>query len=213
LNSAVPKPLIEIFGKPICAYTIEAFEQSPMIDSIIIVGHHEQLAKLKRIVKRYGYQKVIKIIVGGETRRESVANGLTALDEDTEVVIIHDGVRPLVTPEIIAEAIGQCREWDAVVVAVPIKPTIKKVNSKDLCVEETLNRDELWEIQTPQVFKKDILTKAHRQNTNDNPTDDAAMVEQLGVKVKIVPGNYKNIKITTQEDLIVAESFLKGVSY
>jgi 2-C-methyl-D-erythritol 4-phosphate cytidylyltransferase len=212
LNSAIPKPIVEIHGKPVCAYTLEAFEKSPAIDSIILVGHSDLLPQLREIVARYRFQKVVKVVAGGETRRESVFNGMAVLDKDTDVVMVHDGARPLICQEIIEEAAGLCGEWKAVIVAVPVKSTIKRVNRKDLCVEETLKRDELWEVQTPQVFQRGILEKAHAQDADRNPTDDAVMVERLGVKVKIVRGNYKNIKITTQEDLVVAECFLKGVS-
>jgi len=212
LHSNVPKPMVEILGKPVCAHTLEAFEQCPGIDSVIVVGHREQLDQLRGIVELYRFRKVVKIIAGGEKRCESVAHGLAALDHDTGIVVVHDGARPLVSRKVIEATVKLCGEWEAVVAAVPVKQTIKKVNGQDLCVQQTLNRNELWEVQTPQAFKRDILAKAHAENTQDNPTDDAVMVERLGVRVKIVEGEYKNIKITTREDLIVAEHFLKGVS-
>ena len=202
--------MVELFGKPICAHTIEAFERCPAIDSVIVVGHHGQLDRLREIVERYRFQKVIQIVAGGEKRHESVANGIKVLDGDTRIVVVHDGARPLVSRTLIEEAVKLCATWDAVVAAVPVKQTVKKVNGRSLCVEQTLDREGLWEAQTPQVFKKDILVKAHAKNTKDNPTDDAVMVERLGVEVKIIEGDYRNIKITTQEDLVIAESFLKG---
>lgn len=208
LKSDRPKPLVELGGKPLCVYALEAFEKSPIIDSIILVGHRDRLAELEDIVKQYHLKKVAKIVAGGEKRHESVGNGLAVLDGDTDVVMVHDGARPLVSLQMIKGAAELCRDWDAVVVAVPVKPTIKKVNKEDLCVEETLDRDNLWEIQTPQAFKKDILLRAHAENSDHSPTDDAMMVEQLGIKVKIFPGDYRNIKITTTEDLTVAEAFL-----
>ena len=206
----LPKPLIELCGKPLCVYALAIFEKSPVIDSVILVGQKERLSQLKDIVSQYGLKKVVQVIAGGETRRESVANGLDAIDDDTDVVLIHDGVRPLISLKVIEGAVALCDQWDAVVAAVPVKPTIKKVNKESLFVEETLDREELWEIQTPQVFKKDILFKAHQQNKERDPTDDAVMVEQLGVKVKVSPGDYKNVKITTLEDLAIAETFLKS---
>jgi 2-C-methyl-D-erythritol 4-phosphate cytidylyltransferase len=210
LNADVPKPMVDLLGKPICAHTIEAFERCPQIDSIIVVGHSKQLDRLQEIVERYRFQKVVKIVAGGEKRHESVANGIAALDRDTQIVVVHDGARPLVSRRLIEEAVKLCGTWDAVVAAVPVKQTVKQVDSRSLCVERTLDRSGLWEAQTPQVFKKSILEKAHAGNTQDNPTDDAVMVERLGVKVKIIEGDYRNIKITTREDLIVAEGFLKG---
>jgi len=205
----LPKPLAELCGKPLCVYALTIFEKSPVIDSVILVGHTERLSQLKDIVGQYGLKKIAHVIAGGETRRESVANGLAAIDDDTDVVLIHDGVRPLVSLKVIEGAVALCDQWDAVVTAVPVKPTIKKVNKESLFVEETLDREELWEIQTPQVFKKELLLKAHQQNKECDPTDDAVMVEQLGVKVKVFPGDYKNVKITTQEDMVIAETFLK----
>jgi len=212
LRSDVPKPIVEINGKPICAHAIEAFERSAVIDSIVVVGHKDQLSQIRDIVDRYRFRKVIKVVTGGATRRESVANGIAALDGDTDVVVVHDGARPLVSAKVIEDAVRLCAQWDAVVTAVPVKPTIKRVTGGDMCVTQTLNRDELWEAQTPQVFKKDILAKAHAQYPHANPSDDAVMVEALGVKVRIVQGDYANIKITTREDLAAAESLRKEVS-
>lgn len=204
------KPLAELRGKPICVHTLEAFEKSPAVDSVILVGQKERLSQLEGFVGQYGLQKVTQVIAGGETRRESVSIGLSVLDNDTDIVLVHDGVRPLVSLKMIEDAVALCGKWEAGTAAVPIKPTIKKVNKKSLFVEETLNREELWEVQTPQVFRKDILLKAHKQNADSHSTDDAAMVEQLGVKVKVFPGDYRNIKITTQEDLLIAEVFLRS---
>lgn len=205
----LPKPLVELCGKPLCVYALEIFEKSPAVDSVILVGQKERLSQLKNIVSQYGLKKIVQVVAGGETRRESVACGLAVIDDDTDVVLVHDGVRPLVSLKVIEDAVAFCSKWDAVVTAVAVKPTIKRVNKESLLVEETLDRGELWEIQTPQAFKKNILLKAHQQNKDSNPTDDAVMVEQLGVKVKVSPGDYKNIKITTQEDLAIAETFLK----
>lgn len=207
LKASLPKPLVELCGKPLCVHTLEVFERSFVIDSVVLVGHAENLFDLGNIVKQYRLKKVTKIVAGGETRCESVANGLAVLDEDADMVVVHDGARPLVSPETISDAVGLCQDLQAVVVAVPVKSTIKKINKKDLLVEETLNREGLWEIQTPQVFKKDILVRAHEQKKENVPTDDAMMVEQLGVRVKVLLGDYKNIKITTPEDLTIAEAF------
>ena len=209
-KAELPKELVELWGKPLWVYGLEVSEKSRVIDSIILVGHKERLAELENIVNRYGLKKVTKVVTGGETRRESVSCGLAALDGDTDIVLVHDGVRPLVSPEVVEGAVALCGQWDAVVAAVPVKSTIKKVDTENLFVEETLDRDKLWEIQTPQVFKKDVLIKVHKDSKDDNPSDDAVMAEQLGIKVKIFPGDYANIKVTTQEDLLVAETFLQS---
>jgi len=207
LETGLPKPLVELCGKPLCVHTLEVFQRSPVIDSVVLVGHVDHLFDLGNIVKQYQLRKVTKIVAGGKTRCESVANGLAVLDKDTDIVVVHDGARPLVSLKTISDAVELCRDSEAVVVAVPVKSTIKKVDKKNLLVEETLNREDLWEIQTPQVFKKDVLIKAHEQKKEDVPTDDAMMVEQLGIRVKVLSGDYKNIKITTQEDLTIAEAF------
>ena len=208
LKTDLPKPLVLLNDKPLFIHTLEAFEQSHLIDSIILVAHEEYTGEFERIIKQFRLQKINKIVVGGQDRCESVYKGLCVTDQDTEVVVIHDGARPLVNVQILDEAIKLCGDHQAVVVAVPVKQTIKRVDQKVLFVDETLNRDELWEIQTPQVFKKDILIKAHQQRKESNPTDDAHLVEKLGIKVKVLKGDYKNIKITTREDLSVAKALL-----
>lgn len=207
LKAGRPKPFVPLRGKPLCAHALEAFERSTVIDGIVLVGHADHLAELKDIVKQYQFTKVTKIVAGGKTRRESVSNGLAALDRDTDIVVVHDGARPFVSLKTISDAVALCGDFQAVVVAVPVTSTIKKVNETDLLVEETLNREDLWEVQTPQVFKRDILVQAHGQRTGDAPTDDAMMVERLGVRVKVLLGDTTNIKITTPEDLTVAEAY------
>ncbi len=205
-----PKALVRLQGQPIVVHTLKIFEKSSWIDGIILVAPRKYLPAFREIVYRYHFHKVKKVIAGGHTRSKSVKNGLKAIDADTDLIVVHDGVRPLLSQEILAKAIKLGKRFGAVVTAVPVKSTIKKVNKKMRVVQETLNRDELWEIQTPQVFKKGILVKAYNTVKNLNPTDDAMLVEQLGVKVKVLEGDYKNIKITTPEDLRIAEIFLKG---
>ncbi len=206
-KSTLPKPLVSLGGKPIFIHALEALEQSIAIDSVILVAPESHLKEFEKVLKQYDLHRSTKVVAGGKTRFESVSNGLKALDKDTEIVLVHDGARPLVTTKIIDEAINLCHNEPAVIVAVPVKPTIKRVNIK-LEVKETLRRDELWEVQTPQVFKKDILLKAHEEGRGLDVTDDAALVERLGIKVKVVMGDYRNIKITTKEDLVIAEALL-----
>ena len=204
--SYVPKPLLLLKKKPIFVYALETFQKSSLIDSIVLVVPKVYLSEYEKIVKKSKLKKVSQIIAGGATRAESVFNGVKATDEETKIVLIHDGVRPFVTAQMIRESIAACRQHGSAVVAVPVKPTIKKVDPKEHVVEQTLNRDDLWEIQTPQVFKKDILLQAYRKFPDFHVTDEAYLVERLGVKVKVVLGSYKNIKITTPEDLVVAEA-------
>ncbi len=202
------KPLILLKGKPLLVYSLEVFAACPLVESIIVVVGENNLEEFKKVIAQYGFQKVSAVVVGGATRCESVSNGLNVLDEDTELVVIHDGARPLISPGVLKKAIVLCHNESAVIAAVPVKPTIKRVNPEDLSVEATLDRSLLWEAQTPQVFKKDILLKAHKEVNDKQATDDASLLERLGEKIKIVEGEYRNIKITTSEDLIIAESFL-----
>ena len=207
-QSSVPKPLVLLKGKPIIVHTLQAFERSLSVSSVIVVVPKDLITQYNQYVKRFRLKKVARVVAGGKSRGESVYNGLQCVDKATDIVVVHDGVRPLVETHMIDEAVKQCRKQDAVVVAVPVKPTIKQVDPKSLYVKATLDRTTLWEIQTPQVFKANTLKRAYA-NANREATDDAALVEALGVKVKILKGDYRNIKITTTEDLSVAETFLK----
>ncbi len=219
LKTDRPKPLVSVGGRPLFTYSVEVFEKSSIIDGIILVVPADYVQDFEDAVKPCGFKKLKKIVVGGRTRCDSVFNGLQALDAKTEIVVVHDGARPLIRLQIVDEAIRQGKTHGAAVVGVPVKPTIKRINRQGMFVKKTLDRDELWEIQTPQVFRKDILWKAYAQRgserkeslrSEDDPTDDAGLVERLGLQVKVVRGDYENIKITTSEDLIVAEAFLNA---
>jgi len=203
------KPLVLLKEKPIFVHTLEAFENCDCVQSVILVVHKEQLGEFEKVVLKYRLSKVAKIVAGGKTRCESVSNAINILDKDTDIVLVHDGVRPVVSKKIIEDSINSCVSNDAVVVAVPVKPTIKKVDAKELVVKSTLNRDELWEIQTPQVFKKSILIDAYQKRSDDLASDDASLVEALGVTVGVVQGDYRNIKITTDEDLYYAQMLIE----
>jgi 2-C-methyl-D-erythritol 4-phosphate cytidylyltransferase len=165
---------------------------------------------LKEIVERYGYRKVSQIIPGGKRRQESVKNGIDALPEGTEIAVIHDGVRPFVTREMIEDSIRSAERFGAVVMAMPMKETIKMANP-DGTILKTLDRETLWQIQTPQTFQANVIREAHQKASEEGftGTDDASLVERLGMKVHILPGSYTNIKITTPEDLILANLFLQ----
>ena len=208
LDAGEFKPLVELESKPLFIYVLEALEQSPCITNSLVVCHPERVDAFVDVIDKYGFTKVAGIVPGGLTRRESVYHGLEALDADTELVLIHDGARPLITPDIIEKTIAACENEEAVTVGVPIVPTIKRVNESDQYVIETLNRDELWEVQTPQVFKRNIILRAHEQVNQCKVTDDASLVESLGIKVKMIRGAYSNVKITTKEDLVIAKQLL-----
>lgn len=205
------KQYIMLRNKPIIAHTLEKFQNSKWIDEIIlVVGEDEIKFAKENIVDKYFFTKIKKIIAGGKERQDSVYNGLLAAGENCDIVLVHDGVRPFIEEEILKKSIEIARNMGAVVVAVPVKDTIKKVN-KQMEVIDTLKREELWAIQTPQTFQYKLLKRAHElaRSEGNVVTDDAMMVEGLGNVVQVLQGNYENIKITTPEDLIMAEIILK----
>lgn len=211
MNAKINKPFIPIFGKPILAYTVEKFEKCKFIEKIyLIVNQEERDFCSKDIILKYNFSKVQELIEGGETRQDSVYNGLKVLGPDTDIVVIHDGARPLVEGAIIQESIEAAQEYGAAIAAIPLKDTIKK-SRKDFFINETLNREEIWRAQTPQTFRYDIILSAYHQAYKDKffTTDDAAIVERYGHKVKMIIGSEENIKITTPFDIIIAENFLK----
>jgi 2-C-methyl-D-erythritol 4-phosphate cytidylyltransferase len=198
-------------GKPILAHTLDKFETSPLVRSIrLVVGQEDMDYCLKEIIEKYKCQKVSQIVPGGKRRQESVKNGIDSLPRDTDIVVIHDGVRPFVTQAMIEDSIHSAVRYGAVVLAMPVKETIK-VSHPDGTVLKTLDRESLWQIQTPQTFQVNVIKEAYSRATEDGfiGTDDASLVERLGGKVHILPGSYTNIKITTLEDLLLANLFLK----
>ena len=198
-------------GKPILAHTLDKFEACPLIRSILlVVGQEDMDYCLKEVVEKFEFKKVSQIVPGGKRRQESVKNGIDALSKNVEVVAIHDGVRPFVTNAMIEDSIQFAVRYGAVVLAMPVKETIKMSNP-DGTVLKTLDRESLWQIQTPQTFQVNIIKEAYYRATKDGfvGTDDASLVEHLGVTVHILPGSYTNIKITTPEDLLLAKLFLK----
>jgi len=197
--------------KPILAHTLDKFETCSLIRSVhLVVGQEDMDYCLKEIVEKYAFQKVSKIVPGGKRRQESVRNGIESLPRDTDIVAIHDGVRPLVTQAMIEDSIHSAARYGAVVFGMPVKETIKMSNP-DGTILKTLDRESLWQIQTPQTFQADVIREAHAQATENGfvGTDDATLVERLGVKVYILPGSYTNMKITTPEDLVLANLFLE----
>ena len=211
MNSRISKSFIPVSGKPILAYTIDIFEKCKSIDKIyLIVSPEEKEICHKNVILRYKFSKVQELVDGGDTRQDSIYNGLKALDKDTDIIVIHDGVRPLVEETIIQDSIEEAQKYGAAIAAIPIKDTVKK-SDNNFYISKTLNREEIWRAQTPQTFKYDIILPAYHQAYKDKylATDDAAIVEKYGHKVKLIIGPEENIKITTPFDLIVAEVFLK----
>ena len=204
LKAAASKPLVLIKGTPLLIYSLKAFEQCSLIHSVIVVAPKKNIKEFQKVIKDFKIKKVACCVAGGKRRCDSVLNGLRRLDKDTDFVVIHDGARPFLTVELLKRCITAAQRHKAVVAAVPMKPTVKRV-TKSFVIKETLNRDELWEIQTPQVFAKEIIVKAYKHLGASAPTDDAQLVENMGVETRVVEGSYQNIKITTKEDLGFAE--------
>ena len=212
MGTTVQKQYLEIQGKPVLYYSLNAFQQSQIIEDIVlVVGEGQKEYCQTEFVDKYGFSKVSQIVSGGSERYFSVWNGLQVVN-DSEYVYIHDGARPFVTDEIIERAFESVQSEKACVVGMPVKDTIKIADDMGYA-EYTPNRSLVWMVQTPQVFEASLIKEAYAKLMGlDNVpvTDDAMVVEQmLGKKVKLVEGSYENIKITTPEDLGVAESFLR----
>jgi len=209
MNSSISKQFLNIKGRPILYYTLKKFERIDKIKSIIlVVGADDIDFTREEIVKRYKFKK-IKIVQGGKERQDSVYNGLRELSPQTDIVVIHDGVRPFVPVTIIEKSIAAAAKYKAVGVAVPVKDTIKVVDINNTIIT-TPDRKTLWAMQTPQSFTYDVIMRAYEKAMDDDfyGTDDTVLVERLGLPVKIIEGAYENIKITTPENIIFAEAFI-----
>ena len=203
----VEKIFATIDGRTLLSYSIEEFQKSPIISCIVLVLAKDKIKIGIDLVKKHNWSKVIAVCAGGARRQDSVSNGLKQLD-GVKWVLIHDGARPCITQDIIERGLEAARECGAAIPAMPAADTIKVV-SPNSYVKDTPPRANLWAVQTPQVFRFDIISEAHRK-ANDNVTDDASMVESLGYKVKVFKGSYTNIKVTTPEDLILAEAIIRS---
>lgn len=202
------KPFANLNRRPLLLYALKSLQSSPLIRNIVLVIDKRLLNGARRLVKRYSITKVKHIVEGGKTRSESVKKGLRCVDKDVYLVLIHDGVRPFLGKEVIKKTIAAASKFGASVSAVPVKATIK-VSRKNSFVRYTPNRNSLWEVQTPQVFKRELIENAYKnRKRNKSFTDDAALIENSGKRVKIVKGEYSNIKITTTEDIKIAEALL-----
>jgi 2-C-methyl-D-erythritol 4-phosphate cytidylyltransferase len=203
------KQFIQIVGKPLLLHTLLAFEQALTIDGMIIVTNEQQITLCQDLIKEAGLTRVQAVIAGGERRQDSVRNGLEACPGNTTVCVVHDGARPLVTPDLIDKAVEALEDYDGIVPGLPAKDTLKQVIKGQIKV--TLDRSIIWQIQTPQVFPYSVLIKAYEKASQDEfyGTDDAVLVERIGGKVKVIPGSEENIKVTTLTDLSLAEFLLE----
>ena len=211
MESSVHKQYLLLHEKPVLYYALKAFEESPVQEIVLVVGKGEIEYCQKEIVEKYGFQKISYIIEGGAERYHSVYCGLKAI-KGADYVLIHDGARPFITEEILERGMFGVQETGACVVGMPSKDTVKVADEADF-VSETPDRKRVWTVQTPQIFSYDLIRGAYesiRKKDMTGVTDDAMVVEQeTGTKILLVEGSYQNIKITTPEDLAIAEAFLR----
>jgi 2-C-methyl-D-erythritol 4-phosphate cytidylyltransferase len=214
MGGGLNKQYLLLDGKPILAHTLQLFQDAEFIDEIYPISPAGEIDYCRReVVERYHLTKVRGIVTGGAERQESVLNGLRYLDgcDPDDIIVIHDGVRPLVPPAVVRRSVEIALAHDSAVVAVPVKETVKVV--RDGYAVETPPRETLWLAQTPQTFRYGVIRSAHEVAAAESflGTDDASLLERLGDRVHLVIGDYGNIKITTPEDLELAETLLRKV--
>jgi 2-C-methyl-D-erythritol 4-phosphate cytidylyltransferase len=210
MGAEKPKAFLPLGDRPIWVHTLQKFEDCPQVDEVLALFPPGEVDRAGETVRSFGLTKVIHILPGGEERQDSVYRGLQALRGKADWVIIHDGVRPFVPLELIQQVLSETRRWKAVVVALPADETVKEVSPENEVVR-TVDRRRLWRIQTPQSFEYPLILRAHEEARREGfwGTDDASLVERLGIPVKILHGSRFNFKITTPEDLALAEALLK----
>lgn len=210
MGAAVNKQYLTLADRPILAHTLAVFDHHPLIDRILVVSPAAEIDFCRaEVVERYAFRKVERIVAGGAERQDSVANGLaSAAPEDDDIVLVHDGVRPLFPAGLIAAVVATAKRVGGCVVGLPVKETVKVVAGGRIV--STPERGSLWLAQTPQAFPAAVLRRAYAEAAQDGfrGTDDASLVERLGLPVAMLPGSERNIKITTPEDLVLARAFL-----
>lgn len=207
----IPKTYLTFDSVPIIVHTLRIFQNSDLIDDVyLVIQENDKEYATHEIVEKYALTKVREIIAGGKERQDSVRNAISCLTAEHELVVIHDGVRPLLEKEMLEKTIQIAIKEGAAITGVPVKDTVKSLNKSGM-IKKTVDRKNLFLIQTPQVFKKEIILKAYAVAYQEQyyGTDDSSLVERLGIPIKLVEGSYENIKITTPEDLLLAELIAK----
>ena len=210
IGASVPKQFLEIQGKPLLHHTLTVFASCKLIDYVVLVMPRTDVDEIgKDWLNKYAI--VREVVVGGEQRQDSVYNGFNSLEEGTDIVVVHDGVRPFTTPQMITATVEAAQQHGAAITAIPVSDTVKQ--AADGFVKQTVSRDGLWRVQTPQAFQCGLLQQAFKKAKKDSyyGTDEGSLVEYLGERVKIVPGSELNIKITRKEDLVLGESLLSRI--
>lgn len=206
MGTDMKKQYLPLAGAPILVRTLQTLAACPSIDRILIVAAEEDLDYVHELVREHRVEKISRIVPGGQERQDSVLYGIKAVHPETEYIAVHDAARPLVTIDEVEAVIETAKQRGAGTLGVPVKDTIKRVERGQ--VRETLPREQLWAVHTPQAFQREVLEEAHRRSQLEGGfgTDDASLVEWAGYPVRMVQGSYENLKITTPEDLIIAET-------
>lgn len=210
MDDGIDKLAVELNGKPLLAWTISRFESTEIIDEIIVVTREDEIEKVKELTLSEGFRKVSSIIEGGAFRQQSTQNGLNATSDDSTVVLVHDGARPLIRTSDIERIAESAEENGAALLALPSKESVKEVH--DGRVTKTLPRESIWLAQTPQGFRKELLQKALSDAEKEGyvGTDEASLVERIGEEVVVVEGHSSNIKVTVSSDIGIVRSLLEG---
>jgi len=211
MGGIVPKQFLELDGKPILYYTLKTLQDCGIISELILVVPEKEYDNA--CIDWLGKPEIVtKVVVGGEKRQDSVYNGFCELSPQTEIVLVHDGVRPFLSHQMIKESVDAAREYGAAITAIPVNDTIKRVDDSGL-VSQTVDRDGLWRVQTPQVFRYELLQEAFKKANSEKfyGTDEGTLIEHLGKPIKVIEGSEQNIKITRPEDLRLSEIFISRV--
>jgi 2-C-methyl-D-erythritol 4-phosphate cytidylyltransferase len=213
MQQNTPKTYLQLAGKPILIHTLEIFEKVPEVNEVLVVVHPEDLEFCQEeVIDPYPLKKVLRLVPGGKERQDSVYHALKVLKKeaaDLDVILVHDGVRPLVEPAQVRKVVAAARRHGGAILGIPCQDTLKRVNSKGAVVN-TVDREDIWQVQTPQAFQAALLWRAYQEAMERGfyGTDEASLVEALGETVVVVPGTCLNLKITTPDDLKMAEAIL-----
>jgi 2-C-methyl-D-erythritol 4-phosphate cytidylyltransferase len=211
MGGEIPKQYLSLAGIPILVHTLKEFQRSPIVDEILLVVPGGDVAEVRRdVVERYDFSRVSLVIAGGRERQDSVRNALVYVRDEHEIILVHDGVRPFVTGALIERAVAGAKAFGAVTVGVPVRDTVKAVDAAGRVVKTVL-REGLWLTQTPQAFRREVILAAYERAAADGfyGTDDASLVERMGIPVRMIPGDVDNIKVTTPEDLARGERMIR----
>ncbi len=211
MGGSTKKQFLRLGGKPILAHTLESLEACPEIDGVLlVVPEAEQEFCEKEIVESFGFRKILSVLTGGRERQDSVYAGLKVLPVETDVVVIHDGVRPFAEAALFRQSIERARRGVCVVIGTPVRDTLKSVGEEQT-VLKTIERETLWSVQTPQAFPAPLLMEVYEKAIEEGfyGTDDASLVERFGHPVEVILGSEVNIKITSPGDLLLGEAILK----